>query len=496
MAAGAEFELKFLFEKRNAAKIAALVSAAAGKKKPIYHKLHAIYFDTPDRDLWMRGFTLRVRKDGNAHIQTVKQMRASSIHPGEWEGNTSTAEPDFDLLKHTPLARFAASPSLRANLRPAFEVNVERTSYLIEIAGSTIEASLDRGAIAANGNTLAVCELELELKSGPRQSLYTLARNFVSQAPLHQSLISKAERGYLLAKGAWGLPVKGAKPRLEKTMSCGEAFQYIGQMCLRDFHLNMCCLEGPESVEAIHQGRVAIRRLRAALELFKPMVFDILYRKVLGELKWLGRSLGAARDWDVLKEKLPPPDAEDVASDKAKELACRCEAERSLARQAAIETFNSKRGQIFLLDLAVWIEDGPWQRQTSNMANEPIQGFAGHRLKKRYKSLVKGGAGLADLAPGPRHKLRIRAKELRYMAEFFIGVPGVAKDYKHLKKIIDCCEKLQAALGVIRDEEALTSFMECEGWGDFASTLVTSDPKKELKKAVRYYSQLAAIGAF
>ena len=50
------------------------------------------------------------------------------------------------------------------------------------------------------------------------------------------------------------------------------------------------------------------------------------------------------------------------------------------------------------------------------------------------------------------------------MAEFFVDVPGVAKDHKRLKKLIDCCEKLQAALGAIRDEEAMAEFMENEVW--------------------------------
>jgi CHAD domain-containing protein len=75
---------------------------------------------------------------------------------------------------------------------------------------------------------------------------------------------------------------------------------------------------------------------------------------------------------------------------------------------------------------------------------------------------VKQGAGLARLASGARHQIRIEAKKLRYMAEFFGDVPGVAKDHKRLKKLIDCCEMLQAALGAIRDEEAMADFMENE----------------------------------
>ena len=247
-----------------------------------------------------------MRTAGKSHIQTVKQMRSSSIHPGEWEAETGTLEPALDFLKNTPLERLAAKPSIRGALRPSFEVKVERASYLIEAGGGVIEASLDQGVIEANGDTVAVRELEFELKTGSQRALYNLGRAFVSQAPLHLSLISKAERGHLLGAGTLGLPVKSSRPHLEKDMTCGQAFQHICQTCLRDFHLNMSGLEKPDNSEAIHQGRIAIRRLRAAMMLFKPLVFDIAYRKMLGELRWLARSLGAARDFDVLKENLPP----------------------------------------------------------------------------------------------------------------------------------------------------------------------------------------------
>jgi hypothetical protein len=97
------------------------------------------------------------------------------------------------------------------------------------------------------------------------------------------------------------------------------------------------------------------------------------------------------------------------------------------------------------------------------------------------------------------------------MAEFFADVPGVAKDHKRLKELINSCEKLQAALGVIRDEEAMAEFMENEVWmgADAANGLAKaailpagppprpkSGTAKELQKAVRSYSELATTEPF
>jgi len=194
------------------------------------------------------------------------------------------------------------------------------------------------------------------------------------------------------------------------------------------------------------------------------MVLDFEYQRLRDELKWLAGLFGAARDMDVLRANLPSPGLQGQASMRAGELAGACDAKRLRAHEAVAEALNGERARTLQLALAVWIEDGQWQRQSSGIAEEPIPRYAGARLRKRCGKLVKQGAGLAKLASGARHQIRIDAKKLRYMAEFFGDVPGVAKDHKRLKELINCCEKLQAALGAIRDEEAMAEFMENEVW--------------------------------
>ncbi len=512
MVAGPEIELKFLFAERDAAKVKALVFAASGSRQATHQRLRTTYFDTPNQDLWNHGFTLRVRAIGKSHVQAIKRIASSSrIQRDEWEEETGRPELDLGRIKNTPLARLAGKSSIRRAMRPAFEVNVERTSFLLETGAGRIEASIDQGAIEANGEKLAVRELELELKSGRRSALFNLARAFVSQAPLHPSLISKAERGHLLAGGGWGRAAKSSKPLLAKDMTCRRAFQEICLTCLHDFHLNLPGLEKSDNVEAFHQGRIAIRRLRSAMALFNPMVFDIAYQGLRDELKWLSNLFGAARDMDVLRANLPPPTPEDQASMRAGELDGDCEGKRLRAHRAVVEALDGERARTLQLDLAVWIEDGRWQTQARRIAEEPIPRFVGARLRKRRGKLLKQGAGLAKLAPGARHQIRIEAKKLRYMAEFFVDVPGVAKDRKCLKRLIKYCEKLQAALGAIRDDDAMAKFMEneVEKGADTANSLTETAvspagppprPKsglaKQLRKAVRSYSKLAAIEPF
>jgi triphosphatase len=131
MAAGPEVELKFLFAEKDAAKVKALVAAASGVRQAAHRRLRMIYFDTPNQEFWNRGFTLRVRANGESHVQTVKRIASSRIQRDEWEEEIGRPEPDLERIKNTPLARLAGRPAIRRAMRPAFTVDVERTTFML-----------------------------------------------------------------------------------------------------------------------------------------------------------------------------------------------------------------------------------------------------------------------------------------------------------------------------------------------------------------------------
>lgn len=507
--AGREIELKFLFAEGDFPKVAALIAGQARTQG--HQRLHAIYFDTPRHILWKRGFTLRVRAAGDSYSQGVKRVVTSISAREEWEEAVGGPAPDLEKLKLSPLAGFKDKSVIARSLLPVFEVVVDRASYSLGTATGLIEGSIDRGTIQADGATLGICELELELKSGALSDLFNLAQNLVSQAPLQPSTISKAERGYLLAKGAWGRAAKGSKPRLHADMPCRQAFREISRTCLHDFHLNVPAMANFGEIEGVHQGRVAIRRLRAAMTFFKPMIFGGSYRRLSGELKWLAGLLGAGRDLDVLQTHLPHGTGTSTANSWETEVTNRIEDRRLLARRAAMESLESERGRRLFVDLLAWIENGAWQRQPSRKTEEPIFAFARFRLKKRLLKLVTQAEDLANLDAGALHEVRIEAKKLRYMAEFFGSLRGVAKHQEHYKEMLTCCQKLQEAIGFIRDEEVRTEFMRNEsradmGVGDRVPAAETSHPSprlplqtvaaKNMRKAVKAYAKLTAVNPF
>ncbi|MCL2452601.1 MAG: CHAD domain-containing protein [Alphaproteobacteria bacterium] len=459
MSADLEIELKFVFAEEDGSKVEALIAAIPAARPPVHQHLAAVYYDTPEGELWTQGFVLRVRSAGERRIQTLKRRGFSDIKREEWEAETIGTELDLDLLQGTPFASLVAKASVRHALHPVFEVHVDRSSYWLEAGASLIEASIDRGEITAKGERLMLRELELELKNGELRDSFNLARALVSQAPLHPSLISKAEQGYLLAAGTYGTAAKSSKPHLSRRMTNKQAFQAIGLACLHDINLNILGLEAPDNVEAIHQVRVAIRRLRAALALFKPIVFDPSFPRLDGELKWLAQMFGGARDMDVLEAHLTQEVGLTDIHERSLGPIALCKAKGQAARQAAIKALRSERGRICLLELAMWFEEMESGPSQLGNADEPLKIYVRGRLKKRLKKLLKSAVRLAHLGQVSRHKIRIKAKELRYMADFFSGIPGIANDRKSLKKLVKYCEKIQGALGQLRDAQVMREFL-------------------------------------
>ena len=96
---------------------------------------------------------------------------------------------------------------------------------------------LDRGKIVAGERETPICEVELEQKSGPLSELFALARKIDAIVPVRLGVLSKGQRGYRLLAPAV-VAAKAERIALDPDMNAAEAFQQIGQACLRHFRLN------------------------------------------------------------------------------------------------------------------------------------------------------------------------------------------------------------------------------------------------------------------
>jgi inorganic triphosphatase YgiF len=452
-----EIELKFLIapEASNA-----ILARLEGREA--VRQLDATYFDTVDHALRKAGFGLRIRDGENGRKQTLKSASSGGVFArGEWESAVEGPEPDRELLARTPAARVINGDALS----PVFATNVRRVTRLIERDGATIEAALDQGELLVDDRRAAVSELELELKTGAASVLFDLARDLAAHAPLRLSLVSKAERGYALALGE----VEGprADPALNPEATTGEALQALGRAALDRLCAAAEALRTRPGPERVHKLRVAARRFRGLLSVFKALAGDPAARHVKAELKWLADALGAARGLDVFIADVWRPavesqgeqspggqDQPDLAQDEARALAAFGKALLSAQTDAyakADAAVDSARFRALAIDAAAWLEAGAWttDERLRKRRDKPAAAFAAKALEKRRRRIREDGRDLAALTAEDRHHLRIRGKKLRYAVE---DLGGLFPDHpKRLARLVAATKDLQDVLGLLND---------------------------------------------
>ena len=405
---------------------------------PLKKHYHTIYFDDNKHHLFKNGFELHVRQDGHNSIQTLKT--AGSVDRGEWEREAADGEPSLEGIEAAGLAKLTRRGIA---LRRMFSLEVDRGTWNLRHDGACIEVALDEGKMAAGGRDRPIREAELELKTGEPDYLYELAQKICKESAATPIFVSKGARGYRLAESLDDAPARGLTLHFERDVSVADAFQTIVDACLTQFSLNEEILETAIDTEAVHQARVAIRRLRAAFSMFKDVVVGEDADAARRELKWLSKLLGEARDLDVFLENrmkqvaLEHPDVPGVP-----ELARRLKSMRDRARHRLDNALQSDRFRALLLGLARCAHHGAWRRDGGLFT-----GFALDTLEQRFNSVRRKRKAVRGLDAHKRHRLRIKAKKLRYMFEF---VKPVASR-KAIGAVSDRLERLQDLLGALND---------------------------------------------
>jgi CHAD domain-containing protein len=200
--------------------------------------------------------------------------------------------------------------------------------------------------------------------------------------------------------------------------------------------------------------RIGIRRLRTAISLFKDMLAGGQTEAMKSELKWLAGALGPARELDVFVKRAVTKDS-DASGPSLGAVVEDFRKRRGRALEAAAEAVASSRFRQLVLDAAAWIAIGEWTRNNDELhrsiRERPVADAATEELTRRQKKIRKQGRHLAELDPQRLHKLRIRAKKIRYAAEFFAGVFPSKKAAPRRDKFVIKLKSMQDALGDIND---------------------------------------------
>jgi inorganic triphosphatase YgiF len=444
-----EIELKLELDEGGATTLRAHPALAG--LSPVTADQHSTYYDTPGGALRKAGFSLRLRASKGRLVQTVKLQAdgaAGLFDRPEWECDVAGPDPDLVAAAETPLGALLGR-KVRAQLRPVIRSDVTRTTWLTQRDGSTIALVLDEGEVTGGDAGERIVEVELELEAGAPASLIGLAQELAATVPARLGVLTKAERGYRLTDGSAGRATKADRIALDDTMSAAAALAAIASSCLRQFRLNEPLVAVRRDPSALHQARVAMRRLRSAFSLFRPIVAgDATFAILREEVRWLTDQLGDARNLDVLLKRV---------GRRSKPLRAVLEAERERAYARVLEALHSGRLRRLLLDLVAWIELGEW-RQTER-ARAPIRPFVSARLDKSWRKVRKGGRKLARIDAEARHDLRIDVKKLRYAIEFTATLHGGDAATK-AETFAAEVEEIQERLGDLNDAETARILLE------------------------------------
>lgn len=448
-----ETELKLAARTGDLPALRRALEAMAGGHGVSRARLISTYYDTPDRALARRGSSLRVRRDGRHFVQTFKAAgEVGELARGEWEDPVAGDGLDPQAAQTGPFL----SPDIAGQLRPLFRTEVSRTTIPLAPEPATrIEAAVDRGSIRNGENTppTRISEVELELKSGTPAALYDVALQLLHVAPLRLEPLSKAERGFRLhehederAKAVHAPPLD-----LHPGLSAEVALQRIGRACFDHMLRNeSAALAGDP--EGIHQMRVAVRRLRAMLSAFAPLLPREQRRWAAGELRWFADILGDIRNVDVFSSALlRPARAALTHASELEPLAQAVAKRRRAAHKEVVKAISSTRYTEATLALLRWFDGQEW-RQGGDAASldRPIEEIAPLLLDRCLKKAEKRSKGFANQSAKKRHRLRIALKKLRYSTELL----GSLYDPAETRQFVQRLKRLQDDLGDINDVRA------------------------------------------
>ncbi|MGM3174692.1 inorganic triphosphatase [Dickeya lacustris] len=203
-----EIELKFIVHPNAVDEVRERLKAwrnEAGHSNALHSRqLANIYYETPDGYLRQHEIGLRVRGENGRYEMTVKTagrvVGGLHQHP-EYNVALSSAQLDIRQLPGEIWPEGCDIDALAQALHPLFSTDFQREAWVVSWHQSLIEVAFDRGEIRAGDGVEPLCELELELKNGRIEDLLAFARELADIGGLRQGSLSKAARGYHLAKG-------------------------------------------------------------------------------------------------------------------------------------------------------------------------------------------------------------------------------------------------------------------------------------------------------
>lgn len=435
-----------------------LSGAAAAVSEAVESQLDATYFDTADGRLARHHITLRRRTGGEDAGWHLKL-------PAAQDERTEVRQPLGRATRKVPAA-LAREVRALVRDRPLVPIAVLQTTRierrLLDAGGTALATVADdtvRGQRLGNGEVGVSMwrEVEVELLDGDRSFLDAVSDRLRDAGLKPSASSSKLAR--LLADSPQpnvpAVPDKRSRGRRARagTVVLAHLLDQVDRLVMHD--------RGARSDErdAVHQMRVATRRLRSALATYRPLFERERTDPVREELKWLGQILGGARDAEVLhwrlQNLLAAQPEELVLGPVGRRVDLELLARHRVAHGDLIAALEGDRYLQLLDTLDDLVTAPPLTARAGKPAGKELPALVG-RATGRVARAVRAVAD--DWTPGARdrglHEVRKSAKRARYAAEMAVPVAGhPATELAHRM------EALQDVLGEHQDSVAARALL-------------------------------------
>jgi CHAD domain-containing protein len=388
-----------------------------------------LYLETDDWRFQRAGYALRIRRLGRRReaLATLKGLDPASADArglcSRHELSERLGAPDLQTLLGAsgPVAARVRAVAGNKPLLALFEVRTRRRAFFLKVEGLPPgEIVLDETAIRPSGGgpPARLRRVEVEVPAAALPGLEPFVNELRDACALRPAGLSKFEAGLLSSDLRPSTPERFGATEIDSELPSGAVALAVLR---RQFTAMLAKEPGTrlgDDIEALHDMRVATRRLRAALSLFADVLPETAL-KAREDLGWVGQGLGAVRDLDVQIEQLDEwlDAAEQEDRDALASLRSLLAAQRETARAAMLEMLDSRRYEGFVSRFGRTLRGRHLAR--SGPAAQPALALAPDLIEARFRSVRKAGNRVGPETPvRDYHRLRIRCKRLRYALEF------------------------------------------------------------------------------
>ena len=425
------------------------------------------YLDTFDWSLMKNELSLRYRVSNGAAMYTLKSIGLIEDGIAKRMETEIPLDGPVDVPAQIPVKRIRKLVDgivFPRNLLEQIQVRTDRRRYrVMSPEGADVELSFDTSGFTLKGfqnprRTQKLDELEAEILAGPEtalEALFSLLSKKFNYSPSKASKFEVAIERFKIVIPTKKPPEK-LRIKLEDRLDLAlrkiltHQFQRLDEQ-LPGVHRDL-------DTEFVHQARVAVRRMRSALRLFRGVLPEGTASNLQGELKWLGRLLGAVRDLDVFFLNLSrlKGQIERFPVKKKRAFEHWIERHRRAPLKTLCQSLESPRYKRFERRLLQFLERPLPLRPRRPLAMKSVHEVAPVLITEKFNAVIKQGhAVLADPRLKQYHRLRIQMKRLRYLSEFMAPAYEGALD-----SFIERTVEIQDCLGELQDTVFTRKFID------------------------------------